>query len=218
MNLCQSLAPVVSKAIYVDQTTLGKSLGQAPTKATDGRRQRSLDSRARIIQAMVDLVRGGVVLPNAEQVAERAKVGLRSVFRHFKDMDSLFRELTNRIENEARDSLLSLPTGDTVEERLTELINRRCSMFDRISPFYISGQAYMAKSEFLTKDSQRQFKFLREILKQALTPELVARTERFEALDALLSVHTWIRLRRDQGLDFDQAKAVIEQTAQLLIK
>jgi hypothetical protein len=76
----------------------------------------------------------------------------------------------------------------------------------------------MAKSEFLTKDSQRQFKFLREILKQALTPELVARTERFEALDALLSVHTWIRLRRDQGLDFDQAKAVIEQTAQLLIK
>ena len=47
----------MSKAIYVDQTTLGKSLGQAPTKATDGRRQRSLDSRARIIQAMVDLVR-----------------------------------------------------------------------------------------------------------------------------------------------------------------
>lgn len=218
MNLCQSLAPVVSKAIYVDQTTLGKSLGQAPTKATDGRRQRSLDSRARIIQAMVDLVRSGVVLPNAEQVAERAKVGLRSVFRHFKDMDSLFREINYRIEREASEAFLRPVRGDTPQARLDDLVQRRCGLFERISPFYISGQAYMAKSEFLTKDSQRQFKFLREILKQALTPELVARTERFEALDAFLSVHTWIRLRRDQGLDFDQAKAVIEQTAQLLIK
>ena len=68
-----------------------------------GRRQRSLDSRARIVAAMLQLVRAGDVSPSAEQVAARAGVGLRSVFRHVKDMDAaLYREMADVVE--ARDS------------------------------------------------------------------------------------------------------------------
>ncbi len=206
------------KVSFVDQTTRGISPGQTPASATDGRRQRSLDSRARIIQAMLELVREGVAVPNAEQVAERAQVGLRSVFRHFKDMDSLFREINYRIEREASDAFLRPVRGDTPQARLDDLVQRRCGLFERISPFYIAAQAQRPKSEYLDQDAQNRVQLLRQLLKQVLEPDVVARTERFEALDALLSASTWIRLRRDQGLDFDQAKAVIEQTAQLLIK
>ena len=59
----------------------------------DGRRRRSLDSRARIVAAMLELVRLGNASPNAVEVAARAGVGLRSVFRHFKDMESLYVEI-----------------------------------------------------------------------------------------------------------------------------
>src|SRR3546814_12219563 len=40
------------------------------------------------------------VTPSAEQVAARADVGLRTVFRHFKDMESLYREMSAAIERE----------------------------------------------------------------------------------------------------------------------
>ena len=184
---------------------------------TDGRRQRTVDSRARIIQAMLALVQEGVLIPNAEQVAERAEVGLRSVFRHFKDMDSLFQELTVLIEADARATFFRPITGETVEARLAELIERRCGLFERISPFQLASIAHRPRSEFLSQDAQRQVMLLRELLKQTLTPDIVANFDRFEALDALLSFSTWNRLRREQGLSFDQAQSVIESTAKLLI-
>ena len=60
---------------------------------TDGRRARGHVSRSRIVAAMIELVREGCVAPTAEQVALRADVGLRTVFRHFDDMESLYREI-----------------------------------------------------------------------------------------------------------------------------
>jgi AcrR family transcriptional regulator len=184
---------------------------------TDGRRQRTVDSRARIIQAMLALVQEGVLIPNAEQVAERAEVGLRSVFRHFKDMDSLFQELTVLIEADARATFFRPISGETVEARLAELIERRCGLFERIGPFQLASIAHRPRSEFLSQDAQRQVMLLRELLKQTLAPDIITNFDRFEALDALLSFSTWNRLRREQGLSFDQAQSVIESTAKLLI-
>src|SRR5512147_1127801 len=70
----------------------------APSQATpasaDGRLRRSQESRRQIVEALLALVGDGEIAPSAEQVAKRAKVGLRSVFRHFKDMNELYREIT----------------------------------------------------------------------------------------------------------------------------
>ena len=76
---------------------------ELPTSASpDGRRQRGEDNRARIVSAMLEIIHAGDFSPGAEQVAARADVGLRTVFRHFKDMDSLYREMTETIEAELR--------------------------------------------------------------------------------------------------------------------
>ena len=61
--------------------------------ATDGRRQRSERSRLAIIEATLALMYEGVLIPTAQQIADRAGVGIRSFFRHFGDMDSLFTEV-----------------------------------------------------------------------------------------------------------------------------
>ena len=68
-----------------------------PTEQSDGRVKRSQDSQQRIVAALLELVSEGHMMPGAEQVAERAQIGLRSVFRHFKDMDSLYREMSNAL-------------------------------------------------------------------------------------------------------------------------
>ena len=64
-----------------------------PSVELDGRRRRGQDNKARIVAAMLEMVREGELAPSAEQVAARADVGLRTVFRHFQDMDSLYREI-----------------------------------------------------------------------------------------------------------------------------
>ena len=68
----------------------------------DGRRVRGADNRKRIVDALLKLVEGGAVSPSAEQVAGEAGVGLRTVFRHFSDMDSLYREISERMTAEIK--------------------------------------------------------------------------------------------------------------------
>ena len=64
----------------------------------DGRHQRSGRSRRRIIEALFELMREGEMSPLAVDVASRAGVGLRTVFRHFEDMESIFEEMTAELK------------------------------------------------------------------------------------------------------------------------
>src|SRR5690242_15438881 len=115
----------------------------------DGRRRRSQDSRARIVAAMLDLTREGAIPPTAEQVAARAGVGLRSVFRHFQDMESLYREMQGAIGAELR-ALVEQPfKAPTWQERVVEVIARRGAGFEIIAPFRRAADALRHNSAVL---------------------------------------------------------------------
>jgi AcrR family transcriptional regulator len=175
----------------------------------DGRRQRSVDSRTRIVQALLDLVGEGEISPSAEQVALRAQVGLRSVFRHFKDMDSLYSEMSQVIEAEIVKTFYRPHAGETVADRLTDLISRRAGLFERIAPFRRASTTLAHRSSFLGSEQRRMSAGLRKILEDALSPEIMADKAKVEALDLLLSFDSWNRLRRDQNLSPSEAEAVI---------
>jgi len=72
----------------------------------DGRLTRSRVSRANIVAAILALVGNGKVNPSAARVAERAEVGLRSVFRHFDDKDALYRQMGDVIEARVRPNIV----------------------------------------------------------------------------------------------------------------
>ena len=175
----------------------------------DGRRQRSVDSRTRIVQALLDLVGEGEISPSAEQVALRAQVGLRSVFRHFKDMDSLYSEMSQVIEAEIVKTFYRPHVGETVAERLKDLISRRAGLFERIAPFRRASSTLAHRSSFLGSEQRRMSAGLRKILEDALSPEIIADKVKVEALDLMLSFDSWNRLRRDQNLSPSEAEAVI---------
>ncbi len=111
--------------------------GREPPSA-DGRRERSRSSRARIVQAMLDLVGGGHIAPSAAEVAEQAGVGLRSVFRHFDDMDSLYSEMSDAIEVRLMPVLLKPLAATEWKPRVRELAERRMTVFETMLPYRIS--------------------------------------------------------------------------------
>ena len=175
----------------------------------DGRRRRSQDSRARIIAAMLELVHSGKIAPGAEQVAARAGVGLRTVFRHFKDMDSVYREMATVIEGELAEVLKQPLAGETWRERLSDLIARRCLAFEKIAPFKRAADAHRHASPFLEAHHARLTRTSRDILREVLPAAIAAESPRLEFLDLLLSYETWSRLRREQGLSPRRAREVI---------
>lgn len=184
---------------------------------SDGRRRRSQDSRARIVAALLELVQGGELSPSAEQVAARARVGLRSVFRHFKDMDSLYREMSLIVEQELA-TIIDRPLASQAPvDRILELVARRAEAFERIAPFKRAGDLIRHRSPFLEAAHVRMNVIARETLRRELPAAVVADRPLLEAIDLLLSWQTWQRLRRDQGLTSKGAREVLETAISRLI-
>ncbi len=177
---------------------------------SDGRRQRGQDNRARIVKAMLELVEAGDVAPVAEDVAAKADVGLRTVFRHFKDMDSLYGEMSAVVTAEVR-ALVERPfTATSWRGELSELVDRRAVLFERIAPFRRASERLRYRSAFIAEEQVRLVTTLRDILRQVIPMDMGA--VNFEALDLFLSYEAWSRLRRDQNLSVDDAKEVIRRS------
>lgn len=184
---------------------------------TDGRRRRAQDSRGRIVEAMVALTQAGHIPVSAEMVAEQAGVGLRTVFRHFSDMDSLYREMSLTVETQFIQGLSEPLTGETWQARVRELIDRRITNFETITPFKRAEAAYRHRSRFLQSDLQRMNTWLRDALIRVVPEAVRNDASRFEVLDLLLSFESWDRLRRDQHLSPDQARVALERAVDALL-
>lgn len=183
----------------------------------DGRRRRTIDSRARIIRAMLDLTQAGNLSVSAELVAERANVGLRTVFRHFRDMDSLYREMSQEIRRRINHDADQPFAAADWRGRLLEMIARRSAVFEFIAPFKRAEAAHRHRSRFLEQDVERLNGLLRERLRETLPPVLAEDRALFEALDLLLSFEAWERLRRDQNLGPRQARDILENAIDRLV-
>jgi AcrR family transcriptional regulator len=177
----------------------------------DGRRERSRSSRSKIVAAMLDLVGKGDVAPSAARVAEVAGVGLRSVFRHFDDMDELYREMGGAIEAQVMPIILQAPSGASWKEKLRDIADRRATVFETILPFRISGNLKRFQSPYLMQDYRRMLRLETEIIEAHLPASVKADVTGAHSLNVILSFQTWRLLRHDQSLTVEDAKAVVRR-------
>ena len=91
----------------------------------DGRLERSKKSRDLIIKAMRDLIDEGILSPTAQQVAQTAQVGIRTVFRHANDMETLFKFITKTNAEKRSKHFLKAVTNGNLEERIEKLASSR---------------------------------------------------------------------------------------------
>lgn len=198
----------------------------APTKSPlvaepviDGRRLRSEASRGRIVEAMIAIVReqGGLGLPPAELVAERAGVGLRTVFRLFEDMDGVYRAMQVVISAEVEPLMEGPPpTGDARRDLEAE-IERRAKLFELILPLQIAADSQRHRSPALREGRTRLVRLQREALLAVAPPALAARPEQMAALELAVSFEAWRRLRTDQDASPDKARRIMTWMALALL-
>jgi AcrR family transcriptional regulator len=190
---------------------LHKMTARPTAQHADGRRERSRSSRSKIVAALLDLVGKGDVAPSAARVAEVAGVGLRSVFRHFDDMDELYREMGEVIEAQVMPIILQPPTGATWRERLLDVADRRAMVFETILPYRISANLKRFQSPYLMQDYRRMLRLESDTIESYLPGMVKADVVGTHGLNVILSFHTWRLLRHDQELTVDNAKAVVRR-------
>ena len=170
------------------------------SEATDGRRLRSERSRQAIIDASLSLMNDGILIPTAQAIAERAGVGIRSFFRHFEDMDSLFAALDAQCREETEALFIGGDREGTLHDRILHAVQRRADGYEIETNTVLSTSAQLWRSEVLRKNYARYQRGLRKDLDDWL-PELkkLSRPRR-ESVDAIASFEMWHRLRYHQGL------------------
>ena len=183
-------------------------------QSSDGRRQRSERSQTAIIAAALALMEEGTLVPTAQQVADRAGVGIRSFFRHFADMDSLFLA----VDASLLDSYEALFKVDDrtgpLGQRATRAIDLYGNAFDRLSQIVLCTKALLWRFPKLRENYAWHQRRLRKELELWLPEVAELSTDRRDAVHAVASFEMWNRLREHQGLS---QKASGEIVARLVL-
>ena len=173
------------------------------TQQVDGRLNRSTRTRAAIVEAMVALIGDGNRSPTSEEVALRANVGLRTVFRHFEDMETLFQEMDQVIKARVLPEFDLEPLTGDLEKRARVLIARRSHIFATVNPFMSSTIARKWRSEYLRRSHEAFAELQRTFLFNNL-PELKELSPSLQhAADQVASYESWSRMHDVQKLSVE---------------
>lgn len=189
----------------------------AKRDAADGRIQRGVRNREAIVAALYALIGEGALQPTAEQVATRAGVQVRTVFRHFDDMESLNAELGSRLRRQVAPLLEAPRPHGSPADRARALVRLRSALFEEIAPYKRAANTQRWRYPGLEEEHRSMVRELRAHL-AAVFPELRGAPAAIAAaLELALSFEAWDRLRCEQRLGPDRARAAMEQAALALV-
>ena len=173
----------------------------------DGRRLRSLTSQNIIVDAMIILVQRGILEPTAQQVADEAGIGIRTVFRQIQDKENLFLKMDEKVRAALQETLKRAvnPQGN-LEERIERLIELEAELFENNLQFLRATLANKWKYNTLQKNYERNQRNIKSLL-YTWIPELKNLSESKQILlTSINSAGYWIELRENLVLSVAGAK------------
>jgi AcrR family transcriptional regulator len=173
----------------------------------DGRRLRSVTSQNIIVDAMMVLIQRGILEPTAQQVADEAGIGIRTVFRQVQDKENLFLKMDEKVRATLQETLkrAANPQGN-LEKRIEGLIELEAELFENNLQFLRATLANKWKYNTLQKNYDRNQRNIKSLL-YTWIPELKNLSESKQIL--LTSVNSagyWIELRENLVLSVIGAK------------
>jgi len=170
------------------------------TAKTDGRHARGERSRLAIIEACLALIDEGWLAPTAQLISERAGITIRSLFRHFPDMESLFAEANDEVRSRAAGTFTTKERGGSLEERIRDALERYCEGYAHRKNLFLMTKGLSWRYPVLKDNYARLQKDLRDNL-EFLLPEIRRLdNSQQELAHAIASFEMWHRLCEHQKL------------------
>jgi AcrR family transcriptional regulator len=185
---------------------------------TDGRLERSKKSRDLIIKAMRDLIDEGILSPTAQQVAETAQVGIRTVFRHANDMETLFKLITKANTKRRTKYFLKASSSGSLEERIEKLADSRAEGYKEMQNFILATASSEWRYKFLHNQYKKTIKKLKKNLHEWLPEMSKLSDEKQEMIEAIMSFEFWYRLKIHQNNSSKKTIEIIANQTKALFK
>ena len=184
-------------------------------KNSDGRFARSKKTKDAIVRALLKLLRN-TPFPTAEQVAKESKIGLRTVYRQFKDMESIYLSL----HEECMHSLGQIFNSDVdldrpFNERVSFAIRERFTIYDKYETLFIATISNAARLPTLVNQVAESYQIMRERFIK-IVPEIKKLSAiKSDLLFTRILFPSWFSLRK--VLKHDQ-KIIIDELSDDLTK
>lgn len=193
----------------------GMATADAPGAPVDGRRARRERNRESVVDAVLELLREGTLRPSTDQIAERAGLSPRSLFRYFDDVDDLFsvaiRKQSRFLGKRFRVEIdRSLPLAD----RVVVLVEHRLDLYDAISGVGVIARANEPFRPQVKAELTLFRAVMRDQLRAVVADDLAGfgadtAEHRLTAAEMLISFESYRMLRDDRGLDRPRAGRVL---------
>jgi len=214
--------PKIVEPATVEPATVEPATVEPATVETDGRRARAERNREAVVEAILDLLCEGDEHPTAEAIAERSGVSVRSVFRHFDDLESLHAAAVDR-HSERIAAMFEPPAAQgSLALRVEELAARRSRLFEAMTPVRRVGERLRGRSRVIDGRLEFARRLLRSQVEELFALELrsargAARRDLVDAVEAATSWSTWNLLRTEQGCTVARARSVMIRTLTALL-
>jgi TetR/AcrR family transcriptional regulator, regulator of autoinduction and epiphytic fitness len=186
---------------------------------SDARRNRDA-----VVDALLALYRDGNLAPSSAEVAERAGISPRSLFRYFADIDDLCRAAVER-HQAAVAPLLALADapGAPLAQRIEALVEQRGQLFDAIGAVGAVSRLRAPFQPIIAGELTRGRSYLRHQVRRLFAPELAALgPERgpaaLAAIDVLCSYESYQLLRHDHSLSRPRTAAALTAALDALLR
>jgi TetR/AcrR family transcriptional regulator of autoinduction and epiphytic fitness len=179
----------------------------APVPALDGRHRRREENREAVIDALVALWDDGRYQTSAAEVAERAGISPRSLFRYFDDLGDLTRAAIER-HLQAAAPLFDIPidASEPTAAKIAAVVDCRLRLWDAIEASARAGRATAHRNPIVAErlhDARRSFC---DQVRTLFAPELADRPDALGPVDVLLSFESRELLRVEHRLGADRTR------------
>jgi AcrR family transcriptional regulator len=181
-----------------------------PARA-DGRRLRREQNRAAVIEALLALFRDGVYQPSTDEIATKAGLSARSLFRYFDDVNDLHRAAADQAVQRAL-PLVGLGAGpdDPTADKIRAVVSSRVRLFEETGPAARAIRAASNRRDMLRGILDRNRSYLRHQISKVFGPEFAVVGPAVEpAVQVLCSFESYELMRFAEGLSREDAEAAM---------
>lgn len=193
-----------------------------PLPDLDGRKARSTRTQRAVARGMLDCLENGIVQPTAKQVAERAAVSVRAVFRHFDDLESLFVSVSELQYERVVGGQRPVPADGPLPARIAAFVREQARLNERIAPVRRAAAFYERSSPAIATCRLTLADGVRTDIARTFARELDA-LDRLEADDVLVALAAvvswsqWEELRTYSGLPRARARRIVERQVRAIL-
>jgi AcrR family transcriptional regulator len=197
--------------------------GDSGSSTGDGRRARRERNRDAVVEALLQFYREGELAPSTDQIAARAGLSPRSLFRYFDDVDELCRiAIDHQRQRIQHLFVVEIDPSIALPERAARFVDRRVELYEAQSGVGLVARARAPYQPLIAAELRRRREVLRQQLAQVFAPELDSlepelRDRLVAAADVQCSFEAYRLLLDDQGLDRHSVIAVLTEALVRLV-